>query len=475
MNDRSSGRRYISNPARTNAEAKQALEDALAVQRQSPGGAAEATLAIASGVVTPAGGIHAVDTEAGAATDDLTNVAQSNLPNGSLLCLRGANAARTVTLRHGAGGTGQVLLADGNDLVLRNPQIFVVLKRTGASWEELTRSPFAASRIERRGLINGGFDVAQRGTDDTASFAVNASTTAYTADRWFISIGPGQSHTVSLQPSFVLGSPNCIRVQRDAGQTGVGSVTFATPLTTRMLERLRGRVVTIQAWLRSGASWSAGGITLRFDVGTSAQGKRGAGFVGETNVASNALALGTGSAATFLTATSGAVVPISASQGQLSFTWTPSGVAGAADFVEIAQVEIWIGRQALTWQPVDYEEELRRCQAFYWKSFSRGIAPAENAGAAGALSTWQIAGAAMAAGFAFSVPVPMVRTGTGRLYNPSAGNAEVRNTDLGADDSGSAITPPVAGGTTCTITFTTGAGSAAGQLHQTHATIDAEL
>jgi hypothetical protein len=468
---------YISDPARTNAEAKQAFEDAFSAVRQSPGGAAETTLTIASGAVTPTKGIHAIDTEAAAATDDLANVAQTNLPDGSLLAIRGANAGRVVTVRHGAGGIGQLLLADGNDLVLRSTSTFLVLKRTGTSWEELTRSPFASSTLRARVLINGGFDLAQRGADDSASFAIAPSTTAYTADRWFITAGASQSHTVSLQPGFVTGARNCIRLQRDAGQTGVGAMVFGQPLTTRMLERLRGRIVTIQAWIRSGANWSpaSGNLTIRFDVGTGAQGKRGAGFTSETAVCSNTAALGTSSAATFLSATSAAAVPTTATQGQLSFTWTPAGTAGAADYVEIAQAAIWIGGQSQAWEPADYDEELRRAQAYFWKTFPRGTAPAQNAGVSGALSGWQISAASTAAGIAFALPVPMIKAGSGTLYNPSTTNAQVRNAAAGADASASAITAPAIGGTQASITFTTAAGSAGGQLNQVHATIDAEI
>src|SRR5262249_60899120 len=36
---------------------------------------------------------------------------------------------------------------------------------------------------------NGGMEVWQRGAGGSASFAINASTTAYTADRWYIATG----------------------------------------------------------------------------------------------------------------------------------------------------------------------------------------------------------------------------------------------------------------------------------------------
>jgi len=51
---------YFTNVSRTNAEAKSAQDDLVEVVRELLGGAAETTLTIATGSITPILGIHAV-------------------------------------------------------------------------------------------------------------------------------------------------------------------------------------------------------------------------------------------------------------------------------------------------------------------------------------------------------------------------------------------------------------------------------
>ncbi|MBI3452414.1 MAG: hypothetical protein HY057_06200 [Rhodospirillales bacterium] len=131
---------YFSNAGRTNAEAKQAQDDALAVMRELLGGEAETTLTIAAGAITPTRACHAVDTEMAAAADDLANIATTSHPDGRLLLIRCANAARVVTVKHNAGGAGQAALVGGLDFVLDNATKWLLLKRTGANWEEIVRS-----------------------------------------------------------------------------------------------------------------------------------------------------------------------------------------------------------------------------------------------------------------------------------------------------------------------------------------------
>lgn len=131
---------YFSNAARTNAEAKQAQDDVLAVIRQHVGGDAETTLTLATDTATPTRGLHQIDTEAAAASDNLKNLATTNIPDGSLLLIRSVSAARVVVVKNNAGGAGQIALATSADLTLASPTMWLLLKRTGANWEEVLRS-----------------------------------------------------------------------------------------------------------------------------------------------------------------------------------------------------------------------------------------------------------------------------------------------------------------------------------------------
>lgn len=136
---------YYTNPARTNGEAKQALDDTLAFIRQMLGGNTNAVpsgtgyaLTISAGAVTPTMGAHTIDTEAAAASDDLDTIAQTNIPDGGLLLITAANAGRVVTVRHNIGGTGKVLTNTAANMALAIGT-WLLLQRQGTSWQEITR------------------------------------------------------------------------------------------------------------------------------------------------------------------------------------------------------------------------------------------------------------------------------------------------------------------------------------------------
>lgn len=135
---------YLTDNARTEGEFKAGLEAMLAATKQIPGaGAPDLAVSIAGGSITPAGGggVLVVETEALAATDDLTNILQTNYPDGSLILLRNTNAARVVTVKHGATGTGQILLDRSADYVLDDTLKYILLQRRGTDWYEVFRGP----------------------------------------------------------------------------------------------------------------------------------------------------------------------------------------------------------------------------------------------------------------------------------------------------------------------------------------------
>lgn len=135
---------HISDSLRTEGEVKADLEAVIASLRQVPGSAAvELAATISGGSITPAGGggIIVVDTESAAATDDLANIIPTNYPDNACILLRNANAARVVTLKHAATGSGQIFLRRSADAVLADPQSYIMLQRRGNDWYEVWRSP----------------------------------------------------------------------------------------------------------------------------------------------------------------------------------------------------------------------------------------------------------------------------------------------------------------------------------------------
>ncbi len=129
---------YMTDAARTEGEFKTSLESFLAAAKSLPGGQAETELTISAGSVTPTGAAHTIDTEANAAVDDLDAIALS-LPEGRLLFLRAASTTRIVTVRHAAGGLGQIILNGAEELALDDAALTLILQRSGDTWREVGR------------------------------------------------------------------------------------------------------------------------------------------------------------------------------------------------------------------------------------------------------------------------------------------------------------------------------------------------
>lgn len=130
---------YLSDGGRTEGEMKVAFEDQRDVIAEVLGGSAETELTISSGSVTPTGASHRIDTEADAGSDLLDHINQTNHPDGRFLQIRAENASRNVTLVHGAGGDGQLLLANSTNFILTDTVTRVLLQRSGTTWLEVQR------------------------------------------------------------------------------------------------------------------------------------------------------------------------------------------------------------------------------------------------------------------------------------------------------------------------------------------------
>ncbi len=130
---------FFTNGSRTNAEAKSGQDDMLAVHRELQGGDTRTELTIATGAITPTLGIHTVDTEADAATDNLDNILTTNHPDGRLLIISTADSARDVLVRDAQGGAGQIFLADSLNFDLTGTSMRLILQRVGADWVEVGR------------------------------------------------------------------------------------------------------------------------------------------------------------------------------------------------------------------------------------------------------------------------------------------------------------------------------------------------
>lgn len=343
-------------------------------------------------------------------------------------------------------------------------------------------SQLVSSISNRNALwMNGGLEVWQRGAGASASIAVGATTTAYTADRWYLATAANQASVVSAQTGLSSASQLCARVRRNAAQTGTGAMYFAYPLDTDEIARLRNNKVSFSCAVQAGANWSpaSGTLTVNLYVGTGAVGKRGATpYTSETTVLSIATNLTAGGSVTLITGSSSAALPANSTQAELQFTWTPVGTAGAADDFSVDDVQIESQLSASTWTPTNYDripfpQMLLGCKRHYQKTFEYSIAASAGTNSAqstinaNAIATQRLAGL-------WVLPVELRTTPTVTTYIPYTGSSAswydyVASTSVAVSVNASSV------GTKAIYITSTTSGSTTNNVCMVHAQADAGI
>lgn len=120
--------------------------------------------------------------------------------------------------------------------------------------------------------------------------------------------------------------------------------------------------------------------------------------------------------------------------GQISSANQVNDLDNAANFFRLTGVKIELGATATPLQYIPFDQELARCQRYFQKSFSYGVAPAQNAGTIGALIfTAHTAGAVANWAPRMKYAQMMRTTAPVTLYNPGAANNQIRNLTLATD------------------------------------------
>ena len=270
----------------------------------------------------------------------INEVNTNNIAN-TLLSVQGdllyASAANTPA-RLAKGSAGQALIMNAG--------------ATAPMWAD------PLTNLYQQAIINGNFDVWQRGTSFVAS-------TSYTADRWQGFRGAlATGMTVSRQLAGLNGSQYCSRVQRDSGNTSTNTLNFGQAIETNNSILLRGKKVTLSFYARAGANFSAASNYLVAGIGQrTVVDENITAYSGTTDSINVVL---TTSWQKF-TLTTSAIVDVSINTIKAIFAHVPTGTAGAADYFELAQVQLCAGDVALPFQPKSFEDELRACQRHYYR------------------------------------------------------------------------------------------------------------
>jgi len=255
--------------------------------------------------------------------------------------LRGDNAWSTVdSLPTQTSKDGYTLVTDG----------------TNASWEP---------KANRNVVINGNFDIWQRGSSFTS-----ASYYQDYADRWMGDAHNSGGNTISQQTATASEPFNkFLRFQRDSGQSVTGARRVGTVFESVDSWPLAGKEVTLSWYCRKGANYGGSNDILAANLFTG---------TGTDETMSNGLGsawtgFATGSTnATMTTSwqrfTHTATLSATATQVGINFvTSAATGTAGAADYFDISGVQLEIGGIATPLEQLPIVDILARCQRYYEK------------------------------------------------------------------------------------------------------------
>jgi hypothetical protein len=228
---------------------------------------------------------------------------------------------------------------------------------------------YLANKSISNNLINGAFDIWQRGTTFSATTA-----STFTSDRWMSNPG-GDNTTISRQtgnPSISSGN-FALRYQRDLGRTNTNNKFLAQSLPNLDSAQLVGKTVTLSFWAKKGANYSQvdSGLTvfLYSSTGTD-QNFITVALTGQVTVATSTVTLDTTLERYSVTGT----VPSNATQVHAVFRMTPVGTAGANDWYELEGVQLEEGTVANDFRrnANSIQGELAACQRYYVRATGPG-------------------------------------------------------------------------------------------------------
>jgi hypothetical protein len=304
---------------------------------------------------------------------------------------------------------------------------------------------YNAFQYGRNAIINGGFDIFQRG--DTTE--VLAATSYFPADRWNARrtsfFGSGVTFTRTANPG-VQGLNNSLRSRRNTGTTATNGVELFHSLEIRDSVQLQGETVTLSFYARKGADYSVVGSTLTVGVftgtGTTSDRSLRDGFTNQAQPMSLTATLTTDWERFTVTGTLASGI----NQVGLLFASGPFvGTAGANDWFEITGVQLEAGPAATPFRrnAPSIQAELAACQRYYQRYGGKNVFEPMSLGFAASTTSFR-------AGFKL--------TTTMRIAPTSVGFSSVSITDDAAGYGLTALVFDQAGADFCSLTGTVASG-----------------
>lgn len=295
------------------------------------------------------------------------------------------------------------------------------------SGQDLATLKTVQRQLRRNFLVNGDFRIWQR-VGYTGTLATVASTAAgqYTCDRWFTRRNAAGSIAYSIIQDNTLSSstpcPNAIQIKRTAADANLEPITLCQAIDAKevldaqqyLLNDDSGNSGYLQfsTSLYIGANFSGANmkLELKYSNTANANALTGAGWTSLATTTILTADLGVAIYRRHVVNVAAVSVPSSALSLGVFIYYTPTGVAGADDsfhasgaLLEVTETP-WDGTAAnngcyQTYPIERFDDNVRRCERYYQKSFPIDTAPAE-----GVTATYFIAHSQAANAMTWGVP-----------------------------------------------------------------------
>ena len=220
-----------------------------------------------------------------------------------------------------------------------------------AKSQQSNSGPTPAYVAGKNAVINGGFDIWQRGTSFTGA--------AYCADRWFSQTSAGTTTFARESTIVPAGSQYAMKwTQATAG----AYVNILQAIETSNAIQFANKIVTLSAQVAASASQ---GVTLELYYATTVD-KTIAG-AGWTQITPSTTANFTPSSTTYIPASTNFFVPSTAKTLMVAIT-TSGMVSGNTFYVDQIQLELGTSATSFSRAGGDVQGELAACQRYYWQT-----------------------------------------------------------------------------------------------------------
>jgi hypothetical protein len=226
-----------------------------------------------------------------------------------------------------------------------------------------------------RNLIDGGDFTTnpwQRGT----SFTGITNTVTYTADRWFGIGAASSSISISQQANVTVpGFAKALQFGRAAANADVNAINIGQIFETPDCYRLQSQTVTLSFWAAAGANFSGANLSVKVITGTGNNQTAANLVAGSWTNQANLIAAGQALTTAMVRYSFTAVIPAATTQVAVEFGYTPTGTAGANDWVQFAGIQFELSTAASAFEARDVAVELEIAQryCFYQTEPAAGV------------------------------------------------------------------------------------------------------